>query len=144
MSDELHYLVDEPQLSINEIQRFAQDVWRDAKKMGSGVRREATELGIQPDALPAEIGEIISMRSEGASVGAVDMFSLVVGVIGGGTGRVAFDIWKQILLPRLVARYGPKAIKASEPNPTGGSASTGNASSAKASDSKNPGGGSGT
>jgi hypothetical protein len=108
--EELEYLVFDPNLSVIEIQRFAQEIWDSAHRNGSPVQAEALEAGIHIQNLPLNIAEIIKIKSVGARVG-IDPFSLLIGaVIAGGT-KVAKDIWAKIILPRLVAKYGTQAIK---------------------------------
>lgn len=108
--DDSEYLVFDPNLSVIEIQRFAQEIWDGVHRNGSPLQIEAIEAGIHIQNLPLNLADIIQIKSVGARVG-IDPFSLFIGaVIAGGT-KVAKDIWTKIILPRLIAKYGEQAIK---------------------------------
>lgn len=108
--DDLEYSVCAQNLSVLEIQRFAQEVWDDVQRNNSHVRSEAENAGIPVKELSSTLADIVQIKSIGARVG-IDPFSLLVGATVAGGAKVAKDIWAKIILPRLVARYGVNAIE---------------------------------
>lgn len=105
-SEEQQYVIsDKSKLSIGDVQAAAKTAWVDLHTQGSAARARAEANGIDVDALPESLDEVIRIRSAGAGFGSLD---LVLGALA----PIGWDLWKHVLLPHIRERWGDNAIKA--------------------------------
>jgi hypothetical protein len=103
--DEQHFLIGADGVDIAQIRAEVRAAWQDMLREGTVENARALEGGIALDQLPAASDDAVVVRPSAAGVGSVDV---VVALLVAGMVR---DVWKKILLPRLVEKFGPQVLK---------------------------------
>jgi hypothetical protein len=110
---ELRY---DTELDVDELNREVDTIWEELRANGELTRR-ASVAGAPSDALlSARRDEVLTIRQRGSGFepGTTAILVAIAGPIAAQGARVAADVvrdvWTQILLPRLRARFGTGAV----------------------------------
>lgn len=107
------YELDAAELTAEQVLADTRQIWADMKTQGSQARAALLGLGVQPAELPANVGEVLSIKGSGAGMDAATI-TLIVVAVGGAIGAklpvMVGDIWKYVILPQLRHRWGDKAL----------------------------------
>lgn len=107
----LEYTVESRIVGIAELQALARESWARMKIEGTSENALAKQSGIDVAALPDGLDQLLSMKTSGAGLDLNSVMLVIAGAAGSALTVMAKDIWKKVLLPRIVQRWGPKAIK---------------------------------
>jgi hypothetical protein len=111
-NEQLAYELTNAQVSFNAIQAELGRVYLSLKDPASEAAQRAVEAGIDTASLPDTIDEALSVKKSGAGVDS-SLVELIIAISGSGLATtVATDLWKKVLLPVLVAKFGADAIVA--------------------------------
>ena len=114
MSEEIRYQWAD--IPAEEYGRDLDELWSELQNPDSALSREAKDLGIDVERLRhVDRKDAISVRTEGAAFGA-ETVALVVALAPVAAAAIEaltpiiHDVWKHILLPRILQRRGGQAL----------------------------------
>ncbi|MEC5161981.1 hypothetical protein ACFDR9_001234 [Janthinobacterium sp. CG_23.3] len=111
-SEQLTYELTNAQVPFSAIQLELEQAYSSLKEPASDAAQRAVEAGIDTAALPGTFGQVLSVKKSAAGVDS-SLVELIIAVSGSGlAATVATDLWKKVLLPILVAKFGVDAIVA--------------------------------
>jgi hypothetical protein len=93
------------EMAVDQLQREIDRMWRsleDDPDLAAAVQASGIETFDLPSGSPVEVREAVAGSSPGTIVFAI-------------TGQAAYDLWQQVLLPRLRERFGEAAVKREQP-----------------------------
>jgi hypothetical protein len=94
-----------PGLQAASIRRSANEAWLQMRTPGSRANANALSHGIDPTKLPDDLGDVLEIRPDGAGVVTTGI------VVSGLLGKIAWDVWKFVLLPHIREMWGDTALK---------------------------------
>lgn len=102
---ELHFrIARRNKVSITDIQSAIREAWRQISKPGTTEYANFRANGLDRFELPGRLSNLITVRPDGAGVAGVDVIIVL-------SGKVAWDLWKHVLLPHIRDRWGDDALK---------------------------------
>lgn len=114
MSEEIRY--EWAEIPAEDYGRDLDEFWGELQNPDSALSREARELGIDVEQLRhVDRKDAISVQTEGAGFG-TETVALIVALAPVATATikaltpVIHDVWKHILLPRILQRRGGQAL----------------------------------
>lgn len=114
MSEEIRYKWAD--IPAEEYDKDLDDLWRELQNPDSALSREAKDLGIDVEPLrQVDRKDAISVRTEGEGFGG-ETVAIVVALAPLATATIKMltpiiqDVWKHILLPRILRRKGGEAL----------------------------------
>src|SRR5262249_31326318 len=103
------------EVSVERVVKLAREVWREIHDEGSLAREEAERAGIPLGALPESMERVLSLKASGAGFEPGSVVLVVTGMLLNGASRVALDVWKHVVLPRIREKWGDHALKLRKP-----------------------------
>jgi hypothetical protein len=102
---ELHFRITRrDEISITDIQTAMREAWRQIGKPGTTEYANYRANRLDRFELPGKLGRLVAVRPDGAGIAGVDVIIVL-------SGKVAWDLWKHVLLPHLRDRWGDDALK---------------------------------
>lgn len=101
---ELCFRLDRERLRITDVQATAREAWKQMRLPGTVAHANALARGIDPQSLPKQLDRVIELRPGGAGVGTVDLIVVAA-------GKVAWDLWKYVILAYIRHHWGDHALK---------------------------------
>jgi hypothetical protein len=92
-------------IRLSDLQATAREAWKLMHTPGSSAHTDALANGIDVAQLPKRLREMVDVRPDGAGLVTVE------GVVVGFIGRVAWDVWKYVLLPQIRRKWGDDALR---------------------------------
>lgn len=89
---------------IADIQQAVREAWRQMRRPGTTAHANAVACGFDRVELPKRLTDVVTVRPDGAGAATVDMIVVL-------SGKVAWDIWKYVLLPHIRDIWGDGALK---------------------------------
>jgi hypothetical protein len=101
-------------VSLKQIQRYAADVWRELGEVDSDASRNAARFRIDVSSVSRDIKDEVDLRPTPPAF-AFNPNDVVLTIVkSGAAARVALDLWRYVLLPRIRAKWGDDALKERE------------------------------
>lgn len=100
-------IVDKRNHDLADLQREAQSILADVGVEGTVANMRAKNAGLDLELLKAASDKHLKFKPAGAGITGVDVVLVLLSKIG-------YDLWKKVLLPHILEKWGAKAIKARE------------------------------
>jgi hypothetical protein len=102
---ELQFVLLRPnKIRITDIQETVIEAWRRMGRPGTIEHANSLAYGLDRTDLPRRLADMVTLRPDGAGVGTVDLIVVL-------SGKVAWDLWKHVLLPHIRDVWGDDALK---------------------------------